>query len=200
MMESAITEGKEVLLMGDLNISLLHSSPNAGTMESLSNEMNLTQMIRDPTRVTQDSATLIDHIYVSDPQFYSDCGCVDVGVSDHFMVFVNRHRETVSGHKFRMGRTFKNYNIDNLLDDLKGADWKVDSEDVDLNWNHWKRIFTGILDITPQWFAVVSTKMPSPGLTRIYVRKLMRRRYRLRVVTAVYGRATGVYETRSQQP
>ena len=35
-------------------------------MESLSNEMNLTQMIRDPTRVTQDSATLIDHIYVSD--------------------------------------------------------------------------------------------------------------------------------------
>ncbi len=62
MMESAITEGKEVLLMGDLNISLLHSLPNAGTMESLSNEMNLTKMIRDPTRVTQDSATLIDHI------------------------------------------------------------------------------------------------------------------------------------------
>ncbi len=42
--------------------------------------------------------------------------------------------------------TFKNCSIDNLLDDLRGADWKVDSEDVDLNWNHWKRIFTGILD------------------------------------------------------
>ena len=77
MMESAVTEGTEVLLMGDLNINLLRSSPNAGTMESLSNEMNLTQTIRDPTRVTQDSATLIDHIYVSDPQFYSDFGCVD---------------------------------------------------------------------------------------------------------------------------
>ncbi len=45
-----------------------------------------------------------------------------------------------------MGRTFKNCNIDNLLDDLRGADWKAGSEDVDLNWNHWKRIFTGILD------------------------------------------------------
>ena len=89
MMESAVTERKEVLLMGNLNINPLRSSPNAGTMESLSNEINVTQMIRDPTHVTQDSATLINHIYMSDPQFYSDCGCVDVGVSDHFMVFVN---------------------------------------------------------------------------------------------------------------
>ena len=56
-----------------------------------------------------------------------------------------------------MGRTFKSCNIDNLLDDLRGADWKVGSEDVDLNWNHWKRIFTGILDYMPV-FTVASQK------------------------------------------
>ena len=30
------------------------------------------------------------------------------------MVYANRHKESASGHKFRMGRTFKNCNIDNL--------------------------------------------------------------------------------------
>ena len=64
MMESAATEGKEVLLMGDLNINLMSSTPNSRFLESHCKELSLTQMITGPTRVTQSSATLIDHIYV----------------------------------------------------------------------------------------------------------------------------------------
>ena len=62
-----MTEGKEELLMGYLNINLMSSTPNPRFLQSLSRELSLTQMITEPTRVTQNSATLIGHIYVSDP-------------------------------------------------------------------------------------------------------------------------------------
>lgn len=44
---------------------------------------------------------------------------------------------------------------------------RVDSEDVDLNWNHWKRVFTEILDYHTTVVVVVFIKMPSPGLSGI---------------------------------
>ena len=53
MMESAATEGKEVLLMGDLNINLVSRTPNSRFLESLCKELSLTQMITEPTRIEQ---------------------------------------------------------------------------------------------------------------------------------------------------
>ena len=54
----------ELVLMGDINIDILdgmHTAPSA--WQDIIDGHQLTQVVRDPTRVTEDTQTLIDHIY-----------------------------------------------------------------------------------------------------------------------------------------
>jgi len=54
-----------ILVLGDFNIDLLkpHSS-----WDSTITLLGLTQLVKSPTRITQTSATLIDHIYIQTTQ------------------------------------------------------------------------------------------------------------------------------------
>ena len=47
-------------------------------------ELNLTQIIDKPTRVTAESESLIDIIMVSSPVLIKECGVQDVGVVVNF--------------------------------------------------------------------------------------------------------------------
>ena len=53
------------LLMGDLNINLLSSS-HQPILQSIVDKLGLTQIVSAPTRVTQNTSTLIDHAYFSE--------------------------------------------------------------------------------------------------------------------------------------
>ena len=49
----------------------------------------LSQVIKEPTRVTATTSTLIDHILVNNPDNVKTCGVVDVpGISDHHLVYM----------------------------------------------------------------------------------------------------------------
>ena len=50
----------------------------------------LTQIIESPTRVTNISRTLIDHIYCNTPNNIMTVNIPTVGLNDHFPVFVTR--------------------------------------------------------------------------------------------------------------
>ena len=52
--------------MGDLNIDMLKKVPKR--WEDLCNLYSLSQMVQQPTRITSNSKTLIDHIYVTKPE------------------------------------------------------------------------------------------------------------------------------------
>ena len=90
MLEKANKECKEILVMGDININYLSDCSITRRMQSLSDEGSLTQMIVEPTRVTRNSTTLIDHIYASSPGSFLESGCLDAGVSDHLLVYAVR--------------------------------------------------------------------------------------------------------------
>ena len=87
MIESAGNECKEILVLGDININYLSDCSITRQMRSMCDEASLTQMITVPTRVTQTSKTLIDHILTSDHGGFIETGCLNVGVSDHHMVY-----------------------------------------------------------------------------------------------------------------
>ena len=99
MLEIASTECKEILVMGDMNINLLSDSSASRRLQSLSEELSLTQLIAEPTRVNKDSKTMIDHIYTSNPGGYLESGCLDAGVSDHLMVYTVRMGGQSYGHR-----------------------------------------------------------------------------------------------------
>ena len=86
--------------MGDFNINLISAQNNnhASKLIDLFHSSNMYSLINKPTRVTDTTATLIDHIWSND---YNNCiknGIVfDDILSDHFPIFaVFNHLEQVN--------------------------------------------------------------------------------------------------------
>ena len=119
MLESARTECKEIVVMGDMNINLLSDSSTSRRLQSISEELSLTQLIAEPTREIKDTRTMINHIYTSNPGSFVESGCLDAGVSDHLMVYTVRMGGQCCGHKIKKVQMFKRCNVEALLDDFK---------------------------------------------------------------------------------
>ena len=77
----------DILVLGDFNIDLLkpHSS-----WDSIITLLGLTQLVKSPTRITQTSATLIDHIYTNNPDVITRVSVPDLSISDHCLVSCSR--------------------------------------------------------------------------------------------------------------
>ena len=77
------------IIMGDINIDLLKVSTNARYMEyyTIMTSFNYCPLIRRPTRVTDETQTLIDHIWTNEPHTIFNSGIVSYDLSDHFPVF-----------------------------------------------------------------------------------------------------------------
>ena len=112
------SENKPTILMGDINIDIMSDKKDKlqESWISLTTNIQLNQIIKEPMRVTNTSETLIDHIYVSDdlPVLYSSP--IKYSISDHFPVFA----------------VFKMTNIDynkndgrhkTIMSDLQNAPW-----------------------------------------------------------------------------
>lgn len=71
-------EVDEVVLLGDFNINLLDNGrADTRFISKTLDEMNLIQIINEPTRVTEKSSSLIDYIVVSNKLSYRSAGVVD---------------------------------------------------------------------------------------------------------------------------
>ena len=71
-----------IILVGDLNCDLLN--PDSGTKDGralidLGEVHQLSNLIKEPTRITSTSTTLIDVIFTSKPRFLSS-GVNDIGI------------------------------------------------------------------------------------------------------------------------
>ncbi len=93
MIESFIdkldSEGKEIIMVGDLNCNMLDSLNSASKkLNDFLNVYQLSQLIVKPTRVTQTTSSLLDVCISSLPEkiIYSDV--FPIGISDHNLIFV----------------------------------------------------------------------------------------------------------------
>ena len=68
----------------------------------------------NPTWVTCETSTLIDHILVNSNEKISQYGVIDIGISDHQMIYCTRKlvRNTSGEEKYIESRSLKNYSID----------------------------------------------------------------------------------------
>ena len=111
--------GLEFILMGDFNIDLNTCTNNK--FINMLQVFDLTQFVREPTRVTQTSSTLIDHVYSSHPENILACFVSDISISDHFPVCFSRkinNRIPKIKHQKTSYRCFKHFNEVNFLRDL----------------------------------------------------------------------------------
>ena len=128
-MYTIYSENKPTILMGDINIDIMSDKKDKlqESWISLTANIQLNQIIKEPTRVTNTSETLMDHIYVSDdlPVLYSSP--IKYSISDHFPVFTVFKMTSIDynkndgRHTTITYRKYKNFNSATFLSDLQNA-------------------------------------------------------------------------------
>ena len=86
-----------VIACNHVTLIYLVSSDNK-ELKAMLLSFGLKQLIKDPTRVTQDSKTLIDVIYTNRPQNVYSVKVIPAGLSDHDMIGCVRK---LHNHKFQ---------------------------------------------------------------------------------------------------
>ena len=78
----------QIVIMGDLNCNLLNnSSVEAKVLLDPCNELNLSQIIKEPTRITTQTRSLLDVIIVTPLTKIKNSGVINTGISDHCLVY-----------------------------------------------------------------------------------------------------------------
>ena len=107
---STLSFGKPIITLGDLNCDLLKRGRESSTFVDLCAIMNLTQVITEPTRITDRSATLVDVILVSDQALVTESGVIDTGISDHSLVYCILNCKIPKAEpSYISTRSYKNY-------------------------------------------------------------------------------------------
>ena len=84
MIDHTLTLQDHVVVYGDLNINLLDPDhPQSILLSEFIKSRNLLQPIASPTRITCNSATLLDIFLVSSERIVRSSHVVDIGISDH---------------------------------------------------------------------------------------------------------------------
>ena len=114
--------------MGDINRDLLQDNIKRTWLEYMES-FGLHQIIESPTRVTNHSRTLIDHIYCNTPNNVLCVNVPNLGLSDHFPIFVTRKINSLSSvknsHFTITYRSFKKFNEEEFCNDLQSIPWDI---------------------------------------------------------------------------
>ena len=138
--------------MGDLNCNILE--PTLSTTRKLQDVLELyqlTQLINNPTRITQSSQSLLDVVIASMPEKIIFSGVVHLGISDHSLIYSIRKINTRIKTDLQGSveyRNFKNFNVSGFLYDLQNIPWEEIrfKRNVDEMWRLWKTFFVDVLD------------------------------------------------------
>ena len=147
-------EGKEIIILGDTNCDFCHKDTTPSHilhLRELYDLFDMKQIIKEPTRVTLDSSTLIDHIATTHCNNITESGVLKISLSDHYLVYcVRKLRGGVKHqHKYITSRQLKNFNHEAFLTDLSEIDWEAlvaSAQDIDDAVRKWTQIFSLILE------------------------------------------------------
>ena len=143
----------EYYILGDLNCNMDTPTDNdTRNLTSITDVYGLHQLITEPTRITEKSATLIDVIFTNCPDKVSCSGVRHIGISDHSIVFAYR-KLTINGldkgHTSICYRNFRNFDRDKFRNDVATQDWDCVnnfSHDPNRMWLEWKGLFSTTID------------------------------------------------------
>ena len=126
----------QILLLGDFNIDLMKYGQHPPTEEYLDmiHSYNLLPLITKPTRITDHTSSLIDHIYTNSIQHNVTAGILVADVSDHLPIFcitdLNPSRKNTSYYM----RDYSQLDKEQYLKELESIPWSnLTQNDKSLN-------------------------------------------------------------------
>ena len=140
----AASAADEIHFLGDFKINLLSDEA-----------FDFSEMIKEPTRVTADSATFIDHVYTNQPDKITECFVQKKkknALSDHYPVCFTRHTSKLqtkkrnhNSIKYRSFTIFENSAFLEILN-TEIAKLKCTQSDSNMNFSTWNALFLSVLN------------------------------------------------------
>ena len=136
-LESTLNFNKhETYISGDININLLHNGQTVPTGIQNYHDVCYIQslIVKNATRITETSSSLLHHILTKSTDKIAQSGIINVGLSDHQMIFCTRKNIKIkTGEKTRIKiRSLKKYSQEKLLEDLTNCNYPNYSNFVDI--------------------------------------------------------------------
>jgi hypothetical protein len=145
-----MTLSKDIFILGDLNCNVLDTSDgNARPLLDFCLAFNLTQVIKQPTRCTDLSKTLIDVILVSNMHLVKSSGVQPVSISDHHLVSITLNLKSRRAKPvYVIRRSCKHYDASAFAHNIAEVPWSVTEnfDDVDGKLNAFHLLFDPILE------------------------------------------------------
>ena len=116
-------ERREMILLGDFNKNLLNEHKYI-EWDNFVTSLGLSQLVCDPTRVTNTSRTLIDHIYTNFDENIAHVHVCKTSISDHFAFFGNPKLNNCvksNTHQTFTYWSFKNFDDSSFISDMHGV-------------------------------------------------------------------------------
>ena len=110
-----VLKENQSLDFGNLNCALMSK------YKELCQTFPLKEITQEPTRITGTSSSLLDHILTNAGWKISQKGVIDVGLSDHHLIYCTRKilRPKESMHNQIQVRSLKKYTLELLIKELK---------------------------------------------------------------------------------
>lgn len=140
---------KEIILLGDININYLKKAEHR-EIKDIITAQGMKQIVKDPTRVTVDSKTLIDVILTNKQSSISKTTVIPLSLSDHDCIAcVRKINHTKTASREITSRNYRTYDCDAFTNELKSHDWTpiYSSNNVNKAWNLFKNILLNTINI-----------------------------------------------------
>lgn len=105
----------EIAILGDFNINVSSNDKPSQDLAKMCGLLGLSQVISDPTRLTNHSATCLDLI-ITDIEWVHMAGVVDSSISDHFPVFLCRKKDRLEKKVTEI--RFRDFDLEAFREDL----------------------------------------------------------------------------------
>ena len=119
-----ISPGTEAYILGDFNLCFKRDIGLTKSYKRLLNLFSLDQIIKNATRITATTSSIIDHILTNSSDKVSKCGTLNYSFSDHQVIFCIRGScKSFSPPVTKCLRSFKNYTKALFCDELRRVSW-----------------------------------------------------------------------------
>ena len=146
-------EKRESILIGDTNCDFLKPTNYTAHLKRLIKTYSLAQLIKEPTRTTHTTQTIIDHIITNRPERVYESGVIPCGISDHDLIFMTKKIRSPKSKFAPHIINIRNQNRFDLrafqhdiLNNIPFDEIKATCKDVNEIWLQWKTFFLDILD------------------------------------------------------
>ena len=149
ILEKINNSNYQVIILGDMNIDFIKFTSHSKTEEYLDMLYgnNFQPIITKPTRITNYSSTLIDHIYTSNiPIWQIVPGILTMEISDHLPVFCIVDKVPKKSKCPKFHRDFSKFDKNKYMNEISSINWDTIFSDTTLDLNMKTKLFIDSLN------------------------------------------------------